>query len=130
MVKESKLPKKLYKYRKFNTSTLRLLSQAEVYCADPQTFNDPLDCRPVIRVDTDVPTLVKVRYRILVLARGKDKALAEHDQPPRDSTISAISSREARPAQFPWAPPCKLQALPSHASDAEFVRPGRQPGLR
>src|SRR5580704_3885892 len=101
MVKESKLPKKLYKYRKFNTSTLRLLSQAEVYCADPQTFNDPLDCRPVIRVDTDVPTLVKVRYRILVLARGKDKALAEHDQPPRDSTISAISSREARPAQFP-----------------------------
>ena len=76
MTKEPKLPRKLHKYRKFNTSTLRLLSQAEMYYADPEVFNDPLDCRPVIRVDTDVPTLEKVCYRMLVLARGKDKALA------------------------------------------------------
>jgi hypothetical protein len=75
MAKEPKLPKKLYKYRKFNASTLRLISQAETYYADPETFNDPLDCRPVIRVDTDVPTLEKVCYRMLVLARGKEKAL-------------------------------------------------------
>jgi len=76
MGKDPKLPKKLYKYRKFNTSTLRLLCQAEMYYADPEVFNDPLDCRPVIRVDTDVPTLEKVCYRMLVLARGKEKALA------------------------------------------------------
>jgi hypothetical protein len=76
MAKKSKLPRKLYKYRKFNTSTLRLLSQAEVYYADPELFNDPLDCRPVIRVDTDVPTLEKVCYRMLVLAQDKEKALA------------------------------------------------------
>ena len=63
------MPKKLYKYRKFNTSTLRLLSQAEAYYADPEVFNDLLDCRPVIRVDTDVPTLEKVCYRMLVRAR-------------------------------------------------------------
>src|SRR5258706_944600 len=75
MVK-SKPPKNLYKYRKFNTSTLRLLGQAEVYYADPEMFNDPLDCRPVIRVDTDVQTLEKVCYRMLVLARGKEKALS------------------------------------------------------
>jgi hypothetical protein len=71
-----KLPRKLYKYRRFNTSTLRLLSQAEVYYADPELFNDPLDCRPVIRTDTEVPTLEKTCYRMLVLARGKEKALA------------------------------------------------------
>jgi hypothetical protein len=76
MTIESKLPKKLYKYRKFNASTLRLISQAEVYYANPEVFNDPLDCRPVILVDTDVPTLEKVCYRMLVLARGKGKALA------------------------------------------------------
>jgi hypothetical protein len=68
-------PKKLYKYRKFDTSTLRLLSQGEVYYADPNDFNDPLDSRPVIRVDTDVPTLEKVCYRMLVLTRGKERAL-------------------------------------------------------
>ena len=76
MVKQSSPPKRLYKYRKFNTSTLRLLSQAEVYYADPEVFNDPLDCRPVIRIDTDVPALEKVCYRMLVLAQGKEKAVA------------------------------------------------------
>jgi hypothetical protein len=70
------LPKKLYKFRKFNASTLRLISQGEVYYADPDVFNDPLDCRPVIRIDTDVPTIEKVCYRMLVLKRGKENALA------------------------------------------------------
>lgn len=46
------VPKKLYKYRPFNASTLRLLSQAETYYADPLKFNDPLNCKPVISVDT------------------------------------------------------------------------------
>jgi hypothetical protein len=76
MTNQRKLPKKLYKYRKFNASTLRLISQGETFYADPDTFNDPLDCQPVIRVDTDLATLEKVCYRMLVLARGKEEALA------------------------------------------------------
>lgn len=75
MNKESQSPRRLYKYRRFNTATLRLLSQSEVYYADPAVFNDPLDCRPVVQIDTDVKTLEKVCYRMLVLAGNKQKAL-------------------------------------------------------
>ena len=75
MTREVKLPRRLYKYRKFNASTLRLISQGEAYYADPRTFNDPLDCRPVIRIDTDVQALEKVCYRMLVLVHGKPRAL-------------------------------------------------------
>lgn len=69
-------PKKLYKYRPFNVRTLRLLAEGESYYADPKSFNDPLDCRPVVSVDTDLTTLEKLCYRMLVLARDKEKALA------------------------------------------------------
>lgn len=70
------VPKKLYKYRPFNVRTLRLLAEGESYYADPKSFNDPLDCRPVVSVDTDLTTLEKICYRMLVLARDKEKALA------------------------------------------------------
>jgi hypothetical protein len=50
-------PKRLYKYRPFDVYTLRLLSEAEVFYADPASFNDPLDGSPTIQIDTDRPTL-------------------------------------------------------------------------
>jgi hypothetical protein len=76
MRKPTAPPRRLYKYRAFNANTLRLLSQAEIYYANPAHFNDPMDCRPVIEVDTDLKTLEKVCYRLLVLSRGKDAANA------------------------------------------------------
>lgn len=75
MDKTSK-PRRLYKYRAFNANTLRLLNQAEMYYANPAEFNDPLDCRPVIAVDTDLKTLERLCYRMLVLDRGRDAAIA------------------------------------------------------
>ena len=75
-----KAPRVLYKYRPFNARTLRLLSDGEAYYADPATFNDPLDCQPVITVDTDVGALEKLCYRMLVLALDKDKALKRIDE--------------------------------------------------
>ena len=74
--KKASAPKQLYKYREFNANTLRLLNQAETYYANPAQFNDPLDCKPVIAVDTDLSTLEKLCYRMLVLDRGKDTAVA------------------------------------------------------
>jgi Protein of unknown function (DUF2971) len=72
----SSTPRRLYKYRAFNANTLRLLNQAEMYHANPAYFNDPLDCRPIITVDTDLKILERLCYRMLVLDRGKDAALA------------------------------------------------------
>lgn len=72
-----KLPKRLYKYRAFNVNTLRLLSEAEVYYANPANFNDPLDCKPTIQVDTDRSLLEKLCYKMLVASYGKERALRE-----------------------------------------------------
>ncbi len=78
---KSTLPQRLYKYRAFNVNTLRLLSEAEVYYADPADFNDPLDCSPTIEIDTDRSSLEKLCYKMLLATNGADTAkrlLNEH----------------------------------------------------
>lgn len=70
------VPRFLYKYRAFNTHTLRLLSRGEAYYADPSTFNDPLDCRPVLRLDIDVHALEKLALRMSTMIRGEQQASA------------------------------------------------------
>jgi hypothetical protein len=59
------LPQRLYKYRSFNVYSLRLLSQAEIYYSDPRKFNDPLDCKPTIKVDVDRAALERLCYKML-----------------------------------------------------------------
>ena len=51
------LPRKLYKYAAFNTNSLRLLSEGEVFYSNPKRFNDPLDCNPTIQIDRKLPRL-------------------------------------------------------------------------
>ena len=49
MERDSKLPRRLYKYRRFNSDTpMELLVGDKVYYADPRNFNDPLDTRPTL----------------------------------------------------------------------------------
>lgn len=68
------IPEHLYKYRPFNANTLRLLCQAESYYADPSDFNDPLDCKPVITVDTDLLTLEQVCHRVVASSVSDETA--------------------------------------------------------
>jgi len=74
---KSSPPKRLYKYRAFNVNSLRLLTGAEVYYANPAKFNDPLDSSPTIQIDTDRLPLQKLCYRMLLNAHGKEYALRE-----------------------------------------------------
>lgn len=46
-----KIPNKLYKYKAFNQVNLEMLLTSSIYCANPLTFNDPLDCSPNIILD-------------------------------------------------------------------------------
>lgn len=50
-------PKRLYKYRTFNESTLSVLVDDVLYFADPTTFNDPLDVSPNVDPDLSVGEL-------------------------------------------------------------------------
>jgi hypothetical protein len=69
------LPRKLYKYRSFGVNSLRLLSKAEIYYANPLSFNDPLDCDPTVQVDTDRASIERLCFRMLTVVHGREKAL-------------------------------------------------------
>jgi len=49
--------KKLYKYRRFGVHSLKELCDSEVYYADPNSFNDPLDCSPELINDIELDEL-------------------------------------------------------------------------
>lgn len=68
------LPKRLYKYRAFNVNTLRMLTEAEVYYADPTAFNDPLDSKPSLQLDTDLPALEDLLCRMIIQVSGPERA--------------------------------------------------------
>lgn len=77
MTKMEKSPKNLYKYRSFGVNSLRLLSEAEIFYANPRSFNDPLDCDPSIRTDTDLVSLERLCSKILSDVHGPEKARKE-----------------------------------------------------
>lgn len=65
------LPKKLYKYRKFDARALKIVTQKELYYADPKTFNDPMDCCPTLHFDISLQALAKL------LVKMTDQGFAE-----------------------------------------------------
>lgn len=58
-------PQYLYKYRPFGELLLKELCEQEVYYCQPQKFNDPLDCKPLLSNDIDLKKLEKFAYQIL-----------------------------------------------------------------
>src|ERR1700733_13101514 len=67
-------PRKLYKYRAFNVHSLRLITQAELFYADPRGFNDPLDCNPTIAVDVDRMSVESLCYELVARDSGIEEA--------------------------------------------------------
>lgn len=43
-----KIPKVLYKYRSWNDNTKKILMNHQLYFSNPEDFNDPYDCKPVV----------------------------------------------------------------------------------
>ncbi|MDR5819304.1 DUF2971 domain-containing protein [Caballeronia sp. LZ043] len=68
------LPTKLYKYRAFNTTTLRMFSQAEVFFAKPATFNDPFDCNPEVHVDVEWREVERLWKTVMLRSMARDRA--------------------------------------------------------
>jgi hypothetical protein len=79
MANEKSLPRRLYKYRAFSKKTLRMFSEAEVYFARPETFNDPFDCNPAVVSDVDMSEVERLWKRVAVRshqARGDSQDAA------------------------------------------------------
>lgn len=45
------LPSTLYKYKTVDQNSLDMLLTGKIWCADPLTFNDPLDCSPTVNIE-------------------------------------------------------------------------------
>ncbi|MDX2367979.1 MAG: DUF2971 domain-containing protein [Colwellia sp.] len=71
--------KHLYKYRPFDTYTLNMLSNSEVFYANPTSFNDPLDCKPTLTIDVSFLELEQLCFKMLEIEYGTNKATAEID---------------------------------------------------
>ena len=74
MREDNRPPPMLYKYRDFSERTLCMIVRDLLYYADPRTFNDPLDTRPALDVDTDDVELERVA-RILTERRVRSEMI-------------------------------------------------------
>ena len=59
-------PNRVYKYRAFSHHALDMLVEDRLYFADPSTFNDPLDTKPMLDPDIDNRALEGVLERLVV----------------------------------------------------------------
>ena len=50
---EMEQPEKIYRYRSFSEQTIDSLCMDQLYFANPNSFNDPMDCQPTIESDSD-----------------------------------------------------------------------------
>ncbi len=68
----------LYKYRSFQDRGLeRVFSHQEIYLANPTQFNDPFDCRPILRASSDTNVRIKFLSSV-VQSRFPDASPQEH----------------------------------------------------
>lgn len=71
----SNQPKKIYRYQQFSAITVDLLCHDNLHFADPATFNDPLDCQPTVKSDSDRETL-RLILTELIMKRVEAETLA------------------------------------------------------
>src|SRR5262245_29550689 len=65
LTNRTKIPATLYKYRSFSNLTLDGLIADQLFFADPSTFNDPLDTKPVLEADLDAAALADILRRLV-----------------------------------------------------------------
>jgi hypothetical protein len=68
----SRNPKSLFKYLSFGERLLDQLLLDEVYYADPASFNDPLDCQPVVKADISEDELERLLTEMVMRRFGKE----------------------------------------------------------
>lgn len=68
-------PHKVYRYQRFSKWTLQALCHDQLYFSDPSAFNDPFDCQPTVRADSDRNILKNILER-LIKRRVKNETIA------------------------------------------------------
>lgn len=71
----SNQPKRIYKYQSFSKWSLQNICHDQLHFSDPTSFNDPFDCRPTIKSDSDNDTLKNI-LKSLIVRRVKAETLS------------------------------------------------------
>lgn len=107
--------RKLYKYKSFNLQTLEMLIDDEIYCADPTTFNDPLDTKPCVRPDVSDVELESILRKLIenrVVAEMQSTAFSIKINGPK--ALSYIRRRSHLEADS------VLDDIKYHATDSKY----------
>jgi hypothetical protein len=94
-----KVPAGLYKYRSFSNLTLDTLIADKLFFADPGSFNDPLDTRPVLEADLDAAALADILRRLVeARVRAEMSAAANTIKSRGPRTLNHIAELSRRSA--------------------------------
>lgn len=66
------MPKKIYRYQKFNAQNIEALCQDQLNFSQPEKFNDPLDCKAVVEQDSDKSTLRDILKELIRIRVEKE----------------------------------------------------------
>ncbi|MCP4393012.1 MAG: DUF2971 domain-containing protein [Alphaproteobacteria bacterium] len=70
----SDYPEVIYRYQKFNALTIDALCNDQLYFSDPSNFNDPLDCKPSVKQNSDKAALRSI-LKSLIWKRVREEML-------------------------------------------------------
>ena len=99
-----KLPERLYKYREFNAQTLEMIVSDDLYYADPNTFNDPMDSRPSLDADLEEDELIEMLMTLVeqrTTEKMRDAMQAIGAKGPRTKAHIERRSREEAVRRIP-----------------------------
>ena len=89
-------PRRLFKYRSFNSLTLSILVEDFVYFADPITFNDPLDTKPTLSADVENESLEGILSRLIEQRTTVEMSMAAKAIKYRGPKTTAHIARQSR----------------------------------
>jgi hypothetical protein len=99
LTQKREIPARLYKYRSFSNRTLDALVADQLFFADPNSFNDPLDTKPVLATDLDATALAQVLHRLVEeRIRAEMSAAAEAIKSRGPKTLRHIEDLSRRSA--------------------------------
>lgn len=88
-------PKTLYRYRGFSANTLDSLCRDRLFFADPNTFNDPLECKPSIECNSDIDELRKILATLIEKRVSSEVLFSLKKSGVNDRTASTQADKEA-----------------------------------
>jgi len=109
--------KTFYKYRKFDSTTIDMLCNDDLFFASPDTFNDPLDCNFGVVCDSEISELRDILENLIT--KFEKSKLVEHLQAANINVDSETASKHIQ-NQCKNRASRKLQELAYYATNPDY----------